>query len=186
MILKKKDYRKIMILKAFYNNIIIQERQNLFYHLISIFLETINPNFNIITTKNKIERLKNEIFKPKLTLKNNEEYIDNNLNINNVENNISNLEEDYPFRIIGDLQKKGDIFGFFNYRYAEINVLKGLFKRYENPKKYPNNPIEVIKIEDFISLRMLPKKKEIKIIILKLYINQKMEKKKKKFIGQNM
>ena len=83
-----------MILKAFYNNIIIQERQNLFYHLISIFLETINPNFNIITTKNKIERLKNEIFKPKLTLKNNEEYIDNNLNINNVENNISNLEED--------------------------------------------------------------------------------------------
>ena len=147
-----------MILKAFYNNIIIQERQNLFYHLISIFLETINPNFNIITTKNKIERLKNEIFKPKLTLKNNEEYIDNNLNIDNVENNISNLEEGYPFRIIGDLQKKGDIFGFFNYRYAEINVLKGLFKRYENPKKYPNNPIEVIKIEDFISLRMLPKK----------------------------
>ena len=65
MILKKKDYRKIMILKAFYNNIIIQERQNLFYHLISIFLETINPNFNIIKTKKKIERLKNEIFKPK-------------------------------------------------------------------------------------------------------------------------
>ena len=39
-------------------------------------------------------------------------------------------EETFPFRFVGDVQKKGELFGFFNSRYLEIDSEKGLIKRY--------------------------------------------------------
>ena len=158
-ILKKTKKRKIIILKAFYNDIQIDERKKLFYHISSIIIDMLNPKFNIIKVKHNIETLKKEIFKPRLTQYNNEDFLDNNLNIEEEEeyNNDISQNEDYPFRIIGDIQKKGNVFGLFNYRYAEIDVAKGLFKRYQSPKNYPNKPLEVFNFKDIIKIKTLPK-----------------------------
>ena len=104
--------------------------------------------------------IENEFPKPKISENNNEDILYKNLNIENEieENRNSENEENYPFRIIGDLQKKGNTFGFFNYRYAEIDVIKGLFKRFKSPKYYPDRPIEVINIKNITSLQIKPKK----------------------------
>ena len=39
-------------------------------------------------------------------------------------------EETFPFRIIGDVQKKGESIGKYNHRYLEIDSVKGILKRY--------------------------------------------------------
>ena len=67
-------------------------------------------------------------------------------------------EETFPFRILGDVQKKGEIFGFFNNRYMEIDSIKGLIKRYASSKEYPTNPMETIPIK---SLKLLKKVKKL-------------------------
>ena len=78
-------------------------------------------------------------------------------------NNNSSDEEDtdegesFPFRIIGDVQKKGEIFGKFNYRYLEIDTVKGIIKRYKSSAEYPRNPLEIIPIRNIKSLKKLPK-----------------------------
>ena len=77
-------------------------------------------------------------------------------------NNSSDEEDDddgesFPFRIIGDVQKKGEIFGKFNYRYLEIDTVKGIIKRYKSSAEYPRNPLEIIPIRNIKSLKKLPK-----------------------------
>ena len=67
-------------------------------------------------------------------------------------------EETFPFRIIGNVQKKGETFGFYNYRYLEIDTVKGLLKRYMSSKEYPKNPIEEIPIQ---KLKVLKKVKKL-------------------------
>ena len=103
--------------------------------------------------------LENEFPKPKII--NNENFLDYNLNIENEqeENKNSENEEYFPFRVIGNLQKKGNTFGFYNYRYVEIDVVKGLFKRFKSPKYYPDRPIDVINLKDITELKVMPKKK---------------------------
>ena len=97
---------------------------------------------------------------PKISENNNEDFLYNNLNIENEqeENRNSENEENYPFRIVGDLQKKGNTLGFFNYRYAEIDVIKGLFKRFKSREYYPDRPIEVINFKEITGLKIKPKK----------------------------
>ena len=67
-------------------------------------------------------------------------------------------EETFPFCFLGDVQKKGEIFGFFNDRYLEIDSVKGLIKRYASSKEYPTNPMEIIPIK---SLKVLKKVKKL-------------------------
>ena len=67
-------------------------------------------------------------------------------------------EETFPFRFLGDVQKKGETFGFFNNRYLEIDSVKGLIKRYASSKEYPTNPMEIIPIK---SLKVLKKVKKL-------------------------
>ena len=66
-------------------------------------------------------------------------------------------EETFPFRFVGDVQKKGDILGFFNERYLEIDSINGLLKRYTSSKEYPSNPIEIIPIKNLKSLKKVKK-----------------------------
>ena len=66
-------------------------------------------------------------------------------------------EELFPFRIIGDVQKKGEFLGRFNQRYLEIDTVKGILKRYKSDKEYPRNPIETIPIRNLTSLKRLAK-----------------------------
>ena len=66
-------------------------------------------------------------------------------------------EETFPFRFVGDIQKKGEIFGFFNERYLEIDSIKGLIKRYSSSKEYPENPMEIIPIKSLKTLKKVKK-----------------------------
>ena len=66
-------------------------------------------------------------------------------------------EETFPFRIIGDVQKKGETLGKFNHRYLEIDSVKGILKRYKSSKEYPRRPLEIIPIKNLKSLKKLVK-----------------------------
>ena len=66
-------------------------------------------------------------------------------------------EETFPFRFVGDVQKKGDILGLFNERYLEIDSVKGVLKRYTSSKEYPSNPIETIPIKNLKTLKKVKK-----------------------------
>ena len=83
-------------------------------------------------------------------------------NLINEHNNNSSDEDDeeeetFPFRIIGDVQKKGETFGKFNHRYLEIDSVKGILKRYKSSKEYPRKPLEIIPIKNLKSLKKLAK-----------------------------
>ena len=77
---------------------------------------------------------------------------------NNEDDDDSDDEETFPFRVIGDVQKKGEIFGLFNSRYLEVDCIKQVIKRYTSSKEYPRNPLETIPIA---SLKTLKKKKKL-------------------------
>ena len=84
-------------------------------------------------------------------------------NLINEHNNNSSDEDDdeeeetFPFRIIGDVQKKGETLGKFNHRYLEIDSVKGILKRYKSSKEYPRRPLEIIPIKELKSLKKLVK-----------------------------
>jgi len=81
--------------------------------------------------------------------------------INDHNDNSSDEDEDedetFPFRIIGDIQKKGETLGKFNHRYLEIDSVKGILKRYKSSKEYPRHPLEIIPLKNLKVLRKLPK-----------------------------
>ena len=66
-------------------------------------------------------------------------------------------EETFPFRIIGDVQKKGESIGKYNHRYLEIDSVKGILKRYKSSKEYPRKPLEIIPIKNLKNLKKLIK-----------------------------
>jgi serine/threonine protein kinase len=110
----------------------------------------LNPEFDKYLNFN-VKESTNKILKIQLKEDNKNDYF-----ITEIENE----EENLPFKIVGDIQKKGEIFGFFNYRYLELDLIKGLIKRYENRKNYPKNPMETIPIVSLTSLRKLKKIEE--------------------------
>ena len=76
------------------------------------------------------------------------------------ENNDDEEEDDvFPFKIVGDVRKKGNFFNSFDYRYLEIDSVKGFLKRYYSTKYYPKKPEVIIDIRDF---KLLRKQKVIK------------------------
>ena len=76
---------------------------------------------------------------------------------NDLDDSDEEEEETFPFRFVGDVQKKGDILGFFNERYLEIDSVKGLIKRYASSKEYPSNPLEIIPIKNLKTLKKVKK-----------------------------
>ena len=68
-----------------------------------------------------------------------------------------NEDETFPFRIIGDVQKKGETLGKFNHRYLEIDSVKGILKRYKSSKEYPRHPLEIIPLKNLKALKKLAK-----------------------------
>ena len=79
-------------------------------------------------------------------------------------------EETFPFRFVGDVQKKGELFGFFNSRYLEIDSEKGLIKRYASSKQYPTTPMETIPIKSLKTLKKVKKLLNIYLDLLLLLI----------------
>ena len=92
-----------------------------------------------------------------------------NKNKNNNDNNASDSDYEsdkeeekknlFPFRIMGDAEKKSQKLGIFNSRYLEIDSIKGLFKRYKTSKDYPKKPNDVV---DLRNLQLLRKLKSVK------------------------
>ena len=86
-----------------------------------------------------------------------ENIINENKNNNSSDEDDEEEEETFPFRIIGDVQKKGETLGKFNHRYLEIDSVKGILKRYKSSKEYPRRPLEIIPIKNLKSLKKLVK-----------------------------
>ena len=61
-----------------------------------------------------------------------------------------NDEDDlFPFKMVGDTKKKSDFLGSYNFRYIELDSVKGVLKRYFSAKEYPKHPKEIIDIRNF-------------------------------------
>ena len=90
-------------------------------------------------------------------LENDKSLQNNNANENDSSDEEENEEETFPFRILGDVQKKGETLGRFNHRYLEIDSEKGILKRYKSSKEYPKHPIEIIPIQTLKLLKKLKK-----------------------------
>ena len=65
----------------------------------------------------------------------------------------------FPFKIIGDAEKKSQKLGIYNSRYLELDSHKGLFSRYKTSKDYPKNPNDVV---DLRNLKLIRKLKRVK------------------------
>ncbi len=143
--------RTLLLLNIYYN-----KSYNTYYfntvieNVSSMYIIMLNPEFDKYLNFN-VKESTNKILKIQLKEDNKNDYF-----ITEIENE----EENLPFKIVGDIQKKGEIFGFFNYRYLELDLIKGLIKRYENRKNYPKNPMETIPIVSLTSLRKLKKIEE--------------------------
>ena len=140
--------RTLLLLNIYYN-----KSYNTYYfntvieNVSSMYITMLNPEFDKYLNFN-VKESTNKILKIQLKEDNKNDYF-----ITEIENE----EENLPFKIVGDIQKKGEIFGFFNYRYLELDLIKGLIKRYENRKNYPKNPMETIPIVSLTSLKKLKK-----------------------------
>ena len=131
------------------------------------------PNKNVINIINEDNNKNNEEDLKKVKLqesKDDEKYLANleeekelqNLINEQLKNNYDDEDSDeedetFPFRFLGDVQKKGEILGLFNNRYLEIDSEKGLLKRYASSKEYPKSPMESIPIQSLKTLKKLKK-----------------------------
>ena len=153
------------------NNITLNEEPKKIENTINIININININNEIEKDKQKIKEQNpsNDILSKKFEIHNDEDkYLvqleeDKELeNLINEHNNNSSdedeeEEETFPFRIIGDVQKKGESLGKYNHRYLEIDSVKGILKRYKSSKEYPRLPLEIIPIKNLKNLKKLIK-----------------------------
>ena len=134
-------------------------------------INNININININNIQNQKERKKtDDLLTKKFEVHDDEdkylvqleedkelENLINEHNKNNSSDEDDEEEETFPFRVIGDVQKKGNTLGKFNHRYLEIDSVKGILKRYKSAKEYPRKPLEIIPIKNIKNLKKLVK-----------------------------
>ena len=130
----------------------------------------------------------NDLHSRRLTARNNEEYlqkVDDNNDIfgnNKIEEENDDEEQNeeenlFPFKTVGDASKKANTFNQYNYRYLELDAVKGVFKRFLSTKDYPKKPTEIIDIRNFKLIKKLKLIKEY----YDLEITYVLEKKGKKY-----
>ena len=127
----------------------------------------------------------NDLHSRRLTARNNEEYLlkadDKNDLLGNYKNDEAEEQSEddnlFPFKTVGDTLKKSSILGQYNYRYLELDAVKGVLKRYLSTKEYPKRPTEIINIKNF---KLIKKVKLIKEFY-DLEITYIIEKKGKKY-----
>ena len=132
-------------------------------------INNININININNIKKEENQKPNELLSKKFEVHNDEDkylvQIDEDQELENLINEHNNNssdeddeeEETFPFRVIGDVQKKGDTIGKYNHRYLEIDSVKGILKRYKSAKEYPRKPLEIIPIKNLKNIKKLVK-----------------------------
>lgn len=69
--------------------------------------------------------------------------IDNNKNQQDqiIQEEEGKEEERFPMKVIGNVEKKGNVLGMFNHRYLELDCVNGLLKRFKSTETYPKNPM---------------------------------------------
>ena len=114
-----------------------------------------NPLNDIMSKKYEV---RNDDYKYLVQLDEDKE-LENLINEHNDNSSDEDEDEDetFPFRIIGDVQKKGETLGKFNHRYLEIDSVKGILKRYKSSKEYPRHPLEIIPLKNLKALKKLAK-----------------------------
>ena len=127
------------------------------------------------------------------TKDNNDKYLiikedkNKNANTNNKDENYnsdsdydSDREEEkkdlFPFKIIGDAEKKSQKLGIYNSRYLELDSRKGLFSRYKTSKDYPKNPNDVVDLRNLKLIRKLKKVKKYYDLEITYTVTKKGEK----------
>ena len=132
-------------------------------------INNININININSIKKEENQKPNELLSKKFEVHNDEDkylvQIDEDQELENLINEHNNNssdeddeeEETFPFRVIGDVQKKGETIGKYNHRYLEIDSVKGILKRYKSAKEYPRKPLEIIPIKNLKNIKKLVK-----------------------------
>ena len=134
----------------------------------------------IENSENNIENYQDEYNEEDLTScrltarNNNQDYLEPNDKQDEEEEDED--EDLFPFRIIGDVTKKGETLGMFNNRYLEIDSVKGLFKRYKSSKDYPKNPMETIDIRNFKIIKKVKRIKDYSDIDITYYTKKDKEK----------
>ena len=63
--------------------------------------------------------------------------------------NITDIPEQPP-KYVGFIYKKGKFLPHYNLRYVSLDPLKGLFYRFSQKSDYPNKPLEILQLKDFI------------------------------------
>ena len=134
-------------------------------------INNININININNIQKELqEKKQDDLLSKKFEVHNDEdkylvqldedkelENLINEHNNNNSSDEDDEEEETFPFRVIGDVQKKGETIGKYNHRYLEIDMVKGILKRYKSAKEYPRKPLEIIPIKNLKNLKKLVK-----------------------------
>ena len=127
-----------------------------------------------ITNDSNIKKLLNKIMYPNRIYSNNNSSdnndesdlkVKNDSNINKIThkkgyydsrfqflNNLSGIPCQPP-KYIGFLYKKGKLLPHYNLRYVQLDPLKGLFLRYAQKSDYPEKPLEVLLLKDFINCK---------------------------------
>ena len=139
---KEKDYNNNNIIKE-ENNINDIPERNYSVEILTKQFEVHNDDHKYLVNLDEDKELEN--------------LINEHINNNSSDEDEDNEEETFPFRIIGDVQKKGEIFKKFNHRYLEIDTVKGIIKRYKSSVEYPRHPLEIIPIRNLKSLKKLAK-----------------------------
>ena len=113
----------------------------------------------------------NDLHSRRLTARNNEEYLLKADDKNDLLGNYKNDEAE-------EQSEDDNLFPFkYNYRYLELDAVKGVLKRYLSTKEYPKRPTEIINIKNF---KLIKKVKLIKEFY-DLEITYIIEKKGKKY-----
>ena len=120
--------------------------------------------------------------------------ISENINVNNnidssddEEENKTENENLFPFRILGDVKKKGKKLGFYHHGYLEIDSFKQIIRRYNSNEDYPQNPKEIIPIKNLKLIKKIKSKEgyDIEITFRKIKKNNKQKEVKQKYRFRN-
>lgn len=94
---------------------------------------------------------------------------ENTAYINQEETSLNELT--FPRRIIGDVEKRGTLLGFYHHRYLELDSKHGLIRRYLTTADFPDHPKEVLRIDQLTSLLKIKREQNTDYYMFKLLID---------------
>ena len=117
------------------------------YNIKKLLNKIMNPSkYNNIDNSLEVNKELDLKVKKDNDINNNKKYIETKFLFLN---NITDIPEQPP-KYVGFIYKKGKFLPHYNLRYVSLDPLKGLFYRYAQKSDYPDKPLEVLLLKDFI------------------------------------